>query len=47
MIARSTCSDDFIKEMAEKGLDGTGALQLVKELADKYNEIYHQTLRFL
>lgn len=32
--------DDFIKEMAEKGLDGAGALQLVKELADKYNEIY-------
>ncbi|NLX90944.1 MAG: TRAP transporter substrate-binding protein [Firmicutes bacterium] len=32
--------EDFIKEMASKGLDGAGALQLVKELADKYNGLY-------
>ncbi len=32
--------DEFIKDMEAKGLDGAGALQLVKELSDKYNEIY-------
>ncbi len=32
--------DQFIEEMAAKGLDGAGALQIAKELSDKYNEIY-------
>lgn len=32
--------EDFIQEMSSLGLDGAGAIQVVKELADKYNEIY-------
>ena len=32
--------EDFIVKMEEKGLPGKEAFELVKELADKYNEIY-------
>ncbi|HHU76123.1 MAG TPA: ABC transporter substrate-binding protein, partial [Firmicutes bacterium] len=32
--------EDFVKEMAVLGLDGSGALKVAKKLADKYNAIY-------
>lgn len=32
--------EDFLKEMEEKGLSGSEALEIVKRLADQYNEVY-------
>jgi len=32
--------DEYVDEMEQKGLPGEEALEMVKELADKYNEIY-------
>ncbi|MGI5882876.1 MAG: TRAP transporter substrate-binding protein [Dethiobacteria bacterium] len=32
--------EDFVKEMAVLGLDGSGALKVAKKLADKYNAVY-------
>ena len=32
--------DEFVDSMAKLGLDGAEALQLTKDLADRYNEIY-------
>lgn len=32
--------DEFVTAVAARGLDGQGALDLVKQLADQYNEVY-------